>query len=189
MKNNIQCIEKILYVGSTMTDKQMSELYELSDCYVSPFMAEGFNLPVLESLCHGLNVICTKGGPPDEFAKDAYFIDSIPILSGHTNKVDGEEVKLSGIYPSNEHFLKLMQSVIISKKRIDKNYYKTKYSCENIGNMLFEKMKTIISQFYNIPEVYVENTDFPLTQNIKLLSGSIKLCTNEIRSQKYIYID
>lgn len=49
-------------------DRQgMRLLYGLADCYLSPYRAEGFNLPVLEAVACGLPVIVTEGGACDDF--------------------------------------------------------------------------------------------------------------------------
>ena len=49
-----------------------------ADVYVSPYKAEGFNLPVLESMALGVPVIVTSGGPTDDFtnSKFAKYVDS-----------------------------------------------------------------------------------------------------------------
>jgi glycosyltransferase involved in cell wall biosynthesis len=38
---------------------EVNDLYGISDCYLSMSTAEGINLPLLESLFHGLPVVCT----------------------------------------------------------------------------------------------------------------------------------
>jgi glycosyltransferase involved in cell wall biosynthesis len=60
-------VRRITYVGDSLSLSAMASLYQLSDCYVSPYYAEGFNMPVLESIACGLPVICTSGGPTDDF--------------------------------------------------------------------------------------------------------------------------
>ena len=42
-------------------------LYGLADAYVSPYRAEGFNLPVLEAIACGTPVIVTEGGATEAF--------------------------------------------------------------------------------------------------------------------------
>ena len=42
----------------------------MADCYVSPYRAEGFNLPVLEAIACGTPVIVTEGGATDDFCPD-----------------------------------------------------------------------------------------------------------------------
>jgi glycosyltransferase involved in cell wall biosynthesis len=50
----------------------MADLLRAADCYVSPYLAEGFNLPVLEAAACGVPVVCTEGGATDDFT-DASF--------------------------------------------------------------------------------------------------------------------
>jgi glycosyltransferase involved in cell wall biosynthesis len=71
-------IDRLLYFGDTISIKKMAEFYQLADVYVSPYRAEGFNLPALEACACGTPVICTKGGSTDDFMKEnfARFIDS-----------------------------------------------------------------------------------------------------------------
>lgn len=51
----------------TLTTQQMAGLYFAADAYVCPYLAEGFNLPALEAIACGIPVICTAGGPTDDF--------------------------------------------------------------------------------------------------------------------------
>lgn len=59
--------KQITFVCEPYNGKEMCALYNCADCYVSPYMAESFNLPVLESLACGVPVIVTKGGSTDDF--------------------------------------------------------------------------------------------------------------------------
>ncbi len=69
---------RIVYHGAAISQKDLAQLYRAADAYVSPYLAEGFNMPVLEAASCGLPVICTTGGPTDEFttAKFAQYIRS-----------------------------------------------------------------------------------------------------------------
>jgi glycosyltransferase involved in cell wall biosynthesis len=58
---------RVRYFGQTTSFAEMAQLYQMADAYVSPYHAEGFNLPVLEAMACGAPVICTAGGPTDEF--------------------------------------------------------------------------------------------------------------------------
>ncbi|WP_207477541.1 glycosyltransferase family 4 protein [Arenibaculum pallidiluteum] len=64
--------ERIVYDGSTLGFQEMAELYQAADCYVSPYSAEGFNMPVLEAAACGLPAVCTAGGPTDDFVADGF---------------------------------------------------------------------------------------------------------------------
>lgn len=57
----------ISVVSSSLSRPQMRALYAIADAYVSPYRAEGFNLPVLEALACGTPVIVTSGGASDDF--------------------------------------------------------------------------------------------------------------------------
>ncbi len=61
---------RIVYGGATLSASDMAALYGAADVYVSPYRAEGFNLPVLEAMSCGLPAICTAGGPTDDFVAD-----------------------------------------------------------------------------------------------------------------------
>jgi len=58
---------RITYFGHSLPLADMVRLYQAADAYASPYRAEGFNLPVLEAAACGLPVICTAGGPTDDF--------------------------------------------------------------------------------------------------------------------------
>lgn len=59
--------QRLVYVGGTLGYKFLNNVYNCADCYVTPYIAEGFNIPALEAQACGLPVIATAGGPTDEF--------------------------------------------------------------------------------------------------------------------------
>ena len=60
-------ISAITLIPSNLTMDQMNVMYGIADCYVSPYRAEGFNLPILEAMTCGTPVIVTQGGATDDF--------------------------------------------------------------------------------------------------------------------------
>jgi glycosyltransferase involved in cell wall biosynthesis len=64
--------ERLVYNGEALSMKQMAALYRSADAYVSPYRAEGFNMPVLEAAACGLPVICSQGGPTDDFVTEDF---------------------------------------------------------------------------------------------------------------------
>lgn len=50
---------------------QLNSAYNIADYYLTPYRAEGFNLPALEAAAAGTSVIATKGGATDDFLLDA----------------------------------------------------------------------------------------------------------------------
>jgi len=63
---------RMLYLGDTLSFRQMATLYHMADAYVTPYRAEGFNMPALEAAACGLPVICTRGGPTDDFTTEDF---------------------------------------------------------------------------------------------------------------------
>lgn len=60
------------YNGQSLPLGEVARVYQAADCYVSPYYAESFNLPVLEAAACGLPVLCTAGGPTDDFVTDDF---------------------------------------------------------------------------------------------------------------------
>jgi glycosyltransferase involved in cell wall biosynthesis len=73
----------IILITSTLTTPQMNVLYASADAYVSPYRAEGFNLPVIEAIASGTPAIVTAGGPTDDFCLSgvALKVGSTPVAN------------------------------------------------------------------------------------------------------------
>jgi glycosyltransferase involved in cell wall biosynthesis len=63
---------RIVYLGDRRSARDMADLLRAADFYVSPYIAEGFNLPVLEAAACGVPVICTAGGATDDFTAPSF---------------------------------------------------------------------------------------------------------------------
>ncbi len=61
----------ITTIPMNLSPRQLCALYGAADCYVSPYRAEGFNLPVLEAIACAVPTIVTRGGATDDFCDDA----------------------------------------------------------------------------------------------------------------------
>ena len=101
--------ERVRYVGDALGAEAMAGLYHAADCYVSSYIAEGFNLPVLEAAACGLPVICTAGGPTDDFVTDDFAL-RIESLRGAIQS-PGTTAAI-GLIPDGDHLLHLMLCVI-----------------------------------------------------------------------------
>jgi glycosyltransferase involved in cell wall biosynthesis len=62
----------IVFIGHTFTFDVCNELYNIVDLYVSPYMAEGFNLSPLEALTAGRRVLVPKTGSTEQYIQDIY---------------------------------------------------------------------------------------------------------------------
>ena len=108
VKDQQVVLEKMTYIGDALSNRAMATLYQVADAYVSPYRAEGFNIPVLEAAACGIPVICTRGGPTDDFVTDEFArrIDSRLLKIN----VDGKEaIRLE---PDLANLIALMISTI-----------------------------------------------------------------------------
>ena len=60
----------ISVISGNLSHPELRTLYCIADCYVSPYRAEGFNLPVLEAIACGTPAVVTGGGATDAFCID-----------------------------------------------------------------------------------------------------------------------
>jgi glycosyltransferase involved in cell wall biosynthesis len=99
---------QIRYLGRVLPMTEMARLYGAADAYVSPYLGEAFNLPVLEAAACGLPIICTGGGSTDEFTgpQFARYIQSQRV----TVVRDGFEQE--ELDPDPEHLAELMKGMI-----------------------------------------------------------------------------
>jgi len=63
---------RLVYLGDRRSADDMADIFRAADCYVAPYLAEGFNLPVLEAAACGAPAICTAGGATDDFAAPTF---------------------------------------------------------------------------------------------------------------------
>ena len=96
---------RLTYLGDRRSARDMADLLRAADCYVAPYLAEGFNLPVLESAACGVPVICTAGGATDDFVTPAFAwrIRSRPDWIRTDLGIVGEIMQ-----PDVEHLIELM---------------------------------------------------------------------------------
>lgn len=66
----------IVFIQQTLGYNRMNDIYNACDIYISPYTAEGFNLPVLEAIATGMKVIASKGGSTDFFIND--ILNAVP---------------------------------------------------------------------------------------------------------------
>lgn len=100
-------LERLTYIGLPLPFSEVAKLYQMADSYISPYGAEGFNLPVLEAAACGLPIICTKGGSTDDFTNSDFAL--------HINSqlvVPHWDEEATWLDPDLEHLTELMHFVI-----------------------------------------------------------------------------
>ena len=86
----------------------MAEFYQAADAYISPYRAEGFNLPVLEAIACGTPVICTNGGSTDDFLDDRFAL----FIASQQKSVKINSISAVQLEPSLDHLIQLMLRVM-----------------------------------------------------------------------------
>ena len=62
----------IIFTNKTLSYARVNDLFNACDLYISPYLAEGFGLTMLESLAAGLKVLVPKSGSTTEYMNDIY---------------------------------------------------------------------------------------------------------------------
>jgi glycosyltransferase involved in cell wall biosynthesis len=101
-------LDRMTYIGASLSHQAMAMFYQVADAYVSPYRAEGFNLPVLEAAACGIPIICTHGGPTDDFVTDEF----ARRIESRTSVITIDGRPASQLDPSLEHLIVLMTSAI-----------------------------------------------------------------------------
>jgi glycosyltransferase involved in cell wall biosynthesis len=99
---------RLIYVDRPLSCLGMAGLYQVADAYVSPYLAEGFNQPVLEAAACGLPVICTRGGPTDDFTEPGFALPIESRLGAVTMNGETRHLRL----PDLDHLVALMETVL-----------------------------------------------------------------------------
>ncbi len=103
---------RIVFTDNTFTFTEMAQLYQAADCYISPYLGEGFNMPVMEACACGLPAICSEGGPTDEFTHREFTMRIRTRKRKSRNEILGTFTYLE---PDREHLRELMRNIIVNR--------------------------------------------------------------------------
>jgi len=109
--------EKVIFTGR-ISDLELDDLYSHAQMYVQPSITEGFGLPVLEAMGHGVPVISSDGGALSEVVGEAGVI--VSLKNGFVSELAKSMAKLC---ENSEIRAKL---VVAGKKRVGElTWFKT----------------------------------------------------------------
>ena len=108
-KERAAVLDRIFYLGEPLSFSAMARLYQAADVYLSPYLAEGFNIPALEAAACGLPVVCTQGGPTDDFAHERFFLG---IQSRLARKQVSETQTNLFLVPDADHLVARMMRAV-----------------------------------------------------------------------------
>jgi glycosyltransferase involved in cell wall biosynthesis len=134
--------ERMVYLGAPFSNDEMAKLYQAADAYVSPYRAEGFNIPVLEAAASGIPIICTGGGATDDFVTD----DFARKIESQKSPVPLQEQAAYRLEPSVEHLIALMESAIedpawrARATAAGPRHVRANYTWDSVVDMLVKKL-------------------------------------------------
>jgi glycosyltransferase involved in cell wall biosynthesis len=104
-----QVLAGISVISGSLDQPQLRALFGVADAYVSPYRAEGFNMPVLEAMACGTPVIVTGGGATDDFCPEAL---SVKLPSRPGTKADEPAMFGSFLVPDLDALVQAMTDVV-----------------------------------------------------------------------------
>ena len=103
---NDDMMKDIKIISDNLSLNEIRDLYSITDCYVSPYLAEGFNLTPLEAAACGTQIVITKGGSTDD-----YFDSCLGY------QIESNEKKVNNSYllePKIDSLVQILQEKIIN---------------------------------------------------------------------------
>ena len=138
---NEQMLNDIIVISENLNFNQLRDIYSITDCYVSPYKAEGFNLPPLEAAACGTQIVVTDGGPTDD-----YFNECMGF------KIESKEQSLNNnIYlsPKTNSLIEILDTIVNKvddKKEIRSKLVRKNFSWENVVKKLKKEFENKLSK-------------------------------------------
>ena len=134
---NEKMMKDIKIISQNLDIKQIQEIYSISDCYVSSYLAEGFNLTPLEAAACGTQIIVTRGGSTDDYYDECL---------GY--QIESNEKKLDNSYllePKLDSLIHILEEKILNKsdnmKKKRSEFVHKNYSWEVVVKKLKNEFK------------------------------------------------
>ena len=130
-------IKDIIIISKNLNLSDLNDIYNISDCYVSPYRAEGFNMTPLEAAATGVPIVITKGGSTDDYFDQCL---GLQIESKIVNKKNKTYLE-----PNLDSLITCITNVLLKKKEYEEikamNYVYDNYNWKIITKKLFNIFK------------------------------------------------
>lgn len=144
----------IIFTNKTLSYTRINDLFNAADLYISPYLAEGFGLTMLESLAAGLNVLVPRTGSTNEYIRD--------INDNHGNDyifyVDSNvTVDSNGLCQNNIQMNNLIDTLLLNEEKFKesknletynnmKNYIEKNLSWYKVAELLYDYFNDIVDK-------------------------------------------
>jgi glycosyltransferase involved in cell wall biosynthesis len=144
----------IIFTNKTLGYSKINDLFNAADLYISPYLAEGFGLTMLESLAAGLNVLVPKTGSTKEYMMDIYNNGGEKYIF----YVDSDKtIDTNGLCQNNITMNNLMSTLLNNEEKIKqpkttdtyikmKEYIEKDYSWHKVSELLYDYLKDIVNK-------------------------------------------
>lgn len=154
-------IARIIYLCENIPHEQLAGLYRSADCYVHPYRAEGYGLPIVEAMACGLPAIVTGGGA---------CLDYVDPESGYFVKCSLETMKVKKVgdldtvdypfwlIPDTDHLQAVLRYVFSNQEKAQLrglsagNTIRTYHTWTHAAQSVAERMKTLLDTSSPLPE-------------------------------------
>jgi len=140
-------VDYILFIGDTISFGIMNEMYNIVDLYISPYMAEGFNLSPLEALSTGIRVLVPRTGSTVKYISDIQSNGGADFITYVDSTVVNNIVGQSYNHINNADLVTAILNVDFSRELDPSNminYINKEYSWTKASELLYEYFLYII---------------------------------------------
>ena len=134
---NDEMMKDVKIISKNLSLNEVKELYSISDCYVSPYIAEGFNLTPLEAAACGTQIVITKGGCTDDYYH--------PCLGYQIESIEKKVNDVCFLEPKIDSLVSILEEKIINKEDNLKfersNYVTNNFSWDKVVSKLKKEFK------------------------------------------------
>lgn len=144
----------IIFTDKTLSYGKINDLYNAADMYVSPYLAEGFNMTTLEALSASLPVLVPRTGSTKEYIEDIYsnggkefitYVKSVEVqvtVSGFKqNHINVDD--LTNTLVERESYIHSMKDDRYVYNEVKDMYIREKYSWSKVAELLYDYLKEI----------------------------------------------
>lgn len=142
----------IIFIDGTLNYLEINDLFNASDLYISPYLAEGFGLTMLEALASGLRVLIPRTGSASDYIDPIYknggesyifYVDSTVIQDGaglYKNLIHSQDI----IRILSKNIYKIKEVLDDKTYLLLKKYIKMNYSWYKVSTDLYNYFMDII---------------------------------------------
>ena len=138
----------IIFTDKTLSFDRINDLFQACDVYVSPYLAEGFNLVALECLSSGTPVLVPRTGSTKEYIEAIYNNDGSEYITYVDSVVGMDQNGLCQNIITVDNLLSVLQNTDFKKEKKNYkqmiDYINKELSWDHVSTLLFDYFNFIL---------------------------------------------